>query len=232
MIRKEKNGIVWLEFEILQQFPFISHGCFTRKGDGHDSFTVAEQKNRQLIEELLSSPIIELNQVHSDTVLPLPFSRDTPCDGIVTDQKNKALMIKHADCQAAFFVDPKRKLIGATHSGWRGSAQNIYEKTVRSLQALGSDPKDLIACIGPSLGPSHAEFINWETELPPSFSPYQLGDHFDFWAISRHQLESCGLLPHNIEIARICTFSTPELFFSYRRDNKTTGRNGACISLV
>jgi len=69
MIRKERNGIVWLEFEILQQFPFISHGCFTRKCGPHNSFSVAEHKNRELLEELLSSPIIELNQVHGNDVL-------------------------------------------------------------------------------------------------------------------------------------------------------------------
>jgi len=235
MIRKEKDGLVWFEFEILQQFPFIRHGCFTRKGGPLGSLNVSEQENRACIEKILSSSLTNLNQVHGTRILPLPIpDPKTPCDGVITDQKGRGLMIKHADCQACLFLDPKRRVIGAAHAGWRGSVQNIYKETVLSLQTqYGSQPEDLIACIGPSLSPSKSEFINWEKELPPSFSRFQTGVHFDFWAITCHQLEECGLLPEHIEVSRLCTFSAPDLFFSFRRSNRGLKRNNAtCITLV
>jgi len=234
MIRKEQDGLVWFEFEILQQFPFVRHGCFTRKGGPNNSLNVTEEENKECIERLLSTSLVDLNQVHGNRVLPLPIDPPTPCDGAVTDQKGQGLMIKHADCQACLFLDPKKCVIGAAHSGWRGSVQNIYQETVHSLKEnYGSNPEDLIACIGPSLSPERAEFINWKDELPPTFYPFRSGVHFDFWAISCHQLKECGLRKENIELAKLCTFSSPELFFSFRRSNRGMKRNNAtCIALI
>jgi len=109
--------------------------------------------------------------------------------------------------------------------------QNIYAKTIQKLTELGSKPKDLLVCISPSLGPEKAEFINHKTELPESFLPFQVKEnYFDFWEISKWQLEEAGVQEKNIEIARICTFCDEKDFFSYRRDTKT-GRTGTVIAL-
>jgi copper oxidase (laccase) domain-containing protein len=87
-----------------------------------------------------------------------------------------------------------------------------------------SDPKDLLVCISPSLGPESAEFIHYKTELPESFWQFRQKDNFfDFWNISKWQLTEAGILPHHIQMAEMDTYLLGDQFFSYRRD-KTTAR--------
>lgn len=159
---------------------------------------------------------------------PLETNRLEKADAMITDQKGMGLLIRHADCQAGLFYDPKKKIIAAAHSGWRGNCLNIYKEVVREM---GSNPKDVICVISPSLGPNYAEFIHYKKELPESFWRYQVKEnYFDFWKIAEDQLLSIGLIPKNIEIARICTYTHSEDYYSYRRE-KVTGRNGAMIGL-
>jgi copper oxidase (laccase) domain-containing protein len=95
---------------------------------------------------------------------------------------------------------------------------------------FGCHPEDIRAGIGPSLGPCCAEFIHWRQELPWEFSAFQRGDtHFDFWAITRMQLETCGLKPDHIAHLGACT-RCEDRWFSYRREGRT-GRLGAVIGL-
>jgi YfiH family protein len=140
-------------------------------------------------------------------------------------------MITHADCQATIIYDPVVHVVANVHSGWRGSVQNIYQKTVDYLkQQHGCKAENLLACIGPSLGPNSSEFINFKTELPETFLDFQVKPfYFDFWAISRWQLKCAGLLDHHIECAQIDT-KQDSRFFSHRRDKKT-GRNAAMVIL-
>ena len=110
--------------------------------------------------------------------------------------------------------------------------ENIYQKTVDSLKKMGSDPRDLIVCISPSLGPNFAEFVHYKKELPQSFLEFKKKEClFDFWEISRSQLMQEGVLPSHIEIASLCTYENKEDFFSYRRD-KITGRQATIAKLV
>jgi copper oxidase (laccase) domain-containing protein len=100
----------------------------------------------------------------------------------------------------------------------------------------GTTPESLVAGIGPSLGPCCAEFIHYERELPPSFQDFRLGkNHFDFWKITRKQLQQCGVLEESISCSSTCTVCSSD-FFSYRRacrENRgVTGRNGSIIALV
>lgn len=247
MIRKKKGSIEWLEFEKLADIPCLTHGVFLRHGGvskgpyaslnaggGSGDNPVHIEKNRSLIQEVLDvEKLISANQVHKDDVaLVTSEFQCTPCDALVTQEKGIGLMIKHADCQAALFYDPLKKVIANAHSGWRGNVQNIYAKTISYMvQKFGTNPQDLIVCISPSLGPVASEFTNYKTELPPSFWPYQFKPlYFDLWEISKQQLLAAGVLEQNIEIARICTFATPQDFFSYRRD-KITGRNATVIAI-
>jgi YfiH family protein len=140
------------------------------------------------------------------------------------------LLIKVADCQPIFIVDPVRRVIANVHSGWRGSVTNIAGKTVGIMRdRYGCRPSDLLAAVGPSLGPCCAEFRNYPTELPEPFLRYQVKPtYFDFWAISRDQLESAGVKPENIEVAGRCTVCETRDFFSYRGE-KVTGRLAAVI---
>ena len=247
MIRKQKNGLTWLEFEILQQYPEVAHGVFLRSGGEskgpYDSLNVGGEtgddrelidKNRQKIVDVLGiSSLISSRQVHGDVVKDVSeLVSCEECDGIITKEKNMGLLIKHADCQAAIFFDPINKVIANVHCGWKGNVQNIYAKTVEMMQEkIGTSPEDLIVCISPSLGPDRSEFVNFENEFPFDLWPFQFKKfYFNLWEMSRAQLEEAGVLSGNIEVASICTYDNPEDYYSYRRD-KVTGRNATVVAL-
>jgi copper oxidase (laccase) domain-containing protein len=99
------------------------------------------------------------------------------------------------------------------------------------MERFGCRPQDLVAALGPSLGPCCAEFRNYREEFPPELWPYQVRPaYFDLWALSRDQLQAAGLKSQQIDIAGLCTRCRGEEFFSYRRD-RITGRQGAVIAL-
>ena len=141
-------------------------------------------------------------------------------------------MVRHADCQAAIFYDPKNKAVANVHSGWRGNVKNIYRSTIQKMRRVfGSKPADLLVCISPSLGPDCAEFIHYKAEFPEDFWAFQIKPYyFNLWAIARYQLELSGILPHHIEIAEICTNTEVEDYFSYRRE-KVSGRHATLAML-
>lgn len=216
MIRKSKGKIEWLQFEILEQFPELSHAVFL------NTLNFAQLKDLPKVEGILALEAYAHSfQQHGDHVewVSVP-SRIEDCDGLITREKGLGLAIKHADCQAAIFYDPVTRTLANVHSGWRGSAKNIYGKTIKHLVDAGVKPENLIVCISPSLGPEAAEFKHYYRELPKAFHAFQVKPTYcDFWAISRMQLESEGILAKHIEFASICTYNHPQDFFSYRRDH-------------
>ena len=89
------------------------------------------------------------------------------CDILTTRETERALMIHHADCQAAIFYDPVVHALANVHCGWRGSIQNVYQETLAHMfQTFGSKAENVLVAISPSLGPQNAEFVNFEQELP------------------------------------------------------------------
>lgn len=249
MIRKEKEGIEWLEFELLAQFPKLQAAIFSRKGGvsqgPFDSLNVSAEhgdqldavhENRKRVHKILKEKtIIFSQQVHGKEVIEVTnknLHRKLICDGLMTQKFGLALMTMHADCQAAIFYDPENHALATAHCGWRGSQQNIYRNVVLGMKTyFGTKPSNLHVCVGPSLGPFKGEFVNYKTELPEKFWDFQVSpNYFDFWEISRHQLKESGILSHHIQVAGICTYLEPQDFFSYRRD-KLTGRNGTAAFL-
>jgi YfiH family protein len=234
MIRKQQGNLFWYEFELLQPFPYLRHGCFASLKS-----QLGFQASLPLIKEVIfktdPGSLIDVNQVHGiDTAIISSSSSPLGAyDALATSLPNIGLLIKHADCQSCLLFDPEHRVIGNVHCGWRGNVNNIYKSVIAQLhREWGTRAEALIACISPSLGPCHSEFTNWETELPLSFASYRKeGVYFDLWETSFDQLTKCGVPPSHIEIARICTYCHPELFFSYRRD-KTSQRNATCIALM
>lgn len=237
-------------FRHLSQVPGLCHGVFTRHGgvsdppydslnvawgNGDEPEHVAENltrvKNDLQLEQLVAA--LQVHGVHLQQVTAgrlahyrqqPPLRIAPPGDALVTDLRGIGLLIKIADCQAVFLVDPEKRMIANIHCGWRGSVAGIIPKTVHYLvQVCGCRSEDLLAGISPSLGPCCGEFRNYRQELPATFGKYQgKPRHFDFWEISRSQLLASGLPAQNIELAERCTVCEPD-FFSYRRE-KTTGR--------
>jgi polyphenol oxidase len=204
------------------------------------------RKNRDLVRRSLQlDTLVSARQVHGDRVYR--YSREVPgqlsgedeidgVDALITDCPGSGLMIQQADCQAVLLFDPVRPAIAAIHCGWRGSVVGIIGKTITRMgECFGTDPANLQAIVSPSLGPCCAEFIHYKKELPPAFHSFQVRDrYFDFWAITRWQLEEEGINREGITVAGICTACSPD-YFSYRRACRKrdgiTGRNCSVIAL-
>jgi len=203
---------------------------------------LAVDANRQLVKEAIGIPnILSAKQVHGDKVycLTTPLTGDEEVeevDALVTDEPGVGLMIQQADCQSVLLFDAVKEAIAAVHCGWRGSVQQILQRTVAIMaERYGTLPADLQALISPSLGPCCAEFVNYKEELPTGFQRFMVKEnYFDFWQISKSQLVSAGLSEPNIHTAGVCTCCTDD-YFSYRRATRSsggvTGRNCSVIAL-
>ena len=153
-------------------------------------------------------------------------------DAMVCSEKGIALVVQVADCQPVLLYDGVRQVVANVHSGWRGSVKDIIGRTIAVMQEnFGCRPRDIIAAVGPSLGPCCAEFINYKMEVPEILWKYKDdAERFDFWSISREQLCQAGVLSGNIHLSKICTRCNTDRFFSFRRE-RTTGRFAAVIGL-
>ncbi|MDM8544335.1 peptidoglycan editing factor PgeF [Desulfococcaceae bacterium HSG9] len=257
MISKEIQNVSFLQFPNFEPFAAIRHAIFTRRGGSsrgafgslNISFGVGDKhtdvlKNRKLIARCLESErLVFVQQVHGSDVLILKNGEsendaalisETPqtADALITDIAGLNLVIQVADCQPVLLYEPVRNVIANVHSGWRGSVLNIIADVVKIMERrFGGQAENMIAGVGPSLGPCCAEFVNYRQELPESFWKYRIGqNHFDFQAISKHQLIEAGVLEANISLSRICTRCNLDRFYSYRGE-KVTGRFAAVIGL-
>lgn len=240
MLKRKKNGLEWLEYELLAECPevdfrvFLRHGGCSQgvfdslnfgltMGDLPESVAV----NFEKIKNLLGCPhVMSANQKHGTDVVHITDCNKHEghvCDVLTTQVVDLPLLVKHADCQAACFYDPINKSLAMVHCGWRGNVQDIYAKTIAFMQhAYSSQPANLLVCISPSLGPNHSEFINFKTEWPEIFWQFQHKPfYFDLWAISQWQLTNQGILPHHIQMANIDTWEEHQDYFSYRRSHPT-----------
>lgn len=211
MIQKQQDSLRWLESSLLGNFLTLRHASFLKPhSEGLPDFMPSHKCCR--LKQVHGNVICDVS-LHSPEVAP-------EGDALVTRDPQVVLSIKHADCQAALFYDPIQKVIAAAHCGWRGSVQNIYGKLIQHLQKnYACRTEDLYVFISPSLGPDHAEFIHYREELPPAFWKFQTRpSFFDFWAISRWQLEQAGIEASHIEVAEKCTYANSCDFHSYRRD--------------
>lgn len=223
-----------ITFKLLAPYrDWLWHGILERdEGDFNDASPDFERDLAALMDRHDLPRPVYAEQVHGKTVLAL---RGRPkalpqADGFATDAADLPLMIKVADCQAAFLVDPEHRAAAAIHSGWRGSAQNILGEGVRVMrEGFGSRPEVLRVGIGPSLGPCCAEFSDPLQELPEAMHPFVKGRKVDLWALSLHQLAQAGVRGENMEALNLCTRCHPERFYSYRRGD--AGRLAAVLAL-
>ena len=166
----------------------------------------------------------------------------TGIDGLITDEPDVCLVTIHADCVPVYLLDPVKKAIGLAHAGWRGTAAQIVAVTVRHMQeAFGTDPADLIAAIGPSIGP---DCFECGEELIPEFEKTfgaearrffrraeAPGKYYgDLWEANRTALIASGVRPESITVTDLCTACRPDIFHSYRK-TKTPGRMAAFLEL-
>lgn len=250
LISTTLSGIPCFQFSHFRGLPGIRHGIFTRRGGvssgPYESLNVGPgvgdtpdhvKQNRRIVSSCLSAGnLIFPRQVHGASVLKIDGNHvpGTPLvgDAMMTDVPGKFLAVQVADCQPVLLVDPVEQVVAAVHSGWRGSAQNVIGGAIDAMRgAFDCRPVNILAGIGPSLGPCCGEFVHYRRELPEQFWKYKDdADRFNFWAISREQLMAGGVLEKNIHTGGLCTKCRTDLFFSYRGET-VTGRFAAVIGM-
>lgn len=171
-----------------------------------------------------------LRQVHGCAVASAPWVEPPDADASLTSRPGALLAIETADCLPILIVDSARRRVAAAHAGWRGTVARVAQAAVRSLVAAGSEPRQLVAALGPSIGPCCYE-VGPEVEEAfgePGRRFFVAGEkerkHLDVAAANRQQLQEAGLLEENIERIDFCTRCREDLFFSYRRDGANAGR--------
>ena len=156
-------------------------------------------------------------------------------DGLITDIKNMTLVVFTADCVPILLLDPVKAVIAAVHSGWKGTVKKIGGRAAEMMKEIyGCKPENILAAIGPSIGPCCFEFGRRDAEQFPDKYRRPKGEEkvlVDLWRMNRDILAESGIPQHNIDTAEVCTVCHSDEFYSYRTYGENTGRQGAVIML-
>ncbi len=212
----------------LAAIPGLVHG-FEQRGPGEGSGTGEDARARVARALGDRGRLFLLKQVHGATVLEAPWDGTPEADASVATCPGWLLGIKTADCLPVLIVDPKRCLVAAAHAGWRGTAAGVAARSVDALVARGSRVEDLVAALGPAIGPCCYEVgDDVRAAFPPAaaafFQPGPNGrPHLDLRAANTRQLVETGLRPEALHHLADCTRCRADLYPSYRRDGQGCG---------
>jgi len=254
----QHNGIRYYTFNIFPES--VAHAVFTRQGGvsptpwdslnvggsvGDDPARVRENRLRSFaVLGRTPESIYDVWQVHSAravfTDAPRPSGlAPQQADVILTDRPNVTLFMRFADCVPILLSDPIKGVVGLAHAGWLGTLQGVATEAIKAMQTrYNSQPEDILAAIGPSIGPDHYE-IGPDVVTQVSRAFYRDANNLmysrngcvflDLWAANRLLLNRVGV--RQIEISSLCTACHPEDWYSHRAQHGCTGRFGALIFL-
>ncbi len=193
--------------------------------------------------EISTERVVTVSQVHGENIvtindLNIHNARAAHADAMITKVPGIALGVETADCVPVLLFDPARSAVAAVHAGWRSTVKKIVQKTVcRMHEEFGSESSQLIAAIGPAIGPECYEVDG------PVMEPVK--DAFSFWKqvaaprgngrwsldlvkANKIELMQIGLTEKNIHTLGLCTSCRRETFYSYRAE----GRTGRMLSAI
>ena len=209
--------------------PYASMNLGLRVDD--DPHTVAA--NRRLLKHFLPAEPRWLEQVHGTTVVDAQsVTHPVAADASIAKNPGCVSVVTVADCLPILFAERTGKVVAAAHAGWRGLAAGIIENTIRALE---TSPQNLLAYLGPAIGPSAFEvgdevrdaFVAVDRAAINAFHPHKPGKWLaDLFMLARQRLAKADVL--NVYGGGLCTYSNPARFFSHRRD-KVSGRMAALI---
>ncbi len=242
----DRNGVKWLSIPELDRIDFIRHSFIIKQKDSGIETNGALKEIAAKILNLEKGQVATINQTHSDAIFVHTAERraseaDEGYDAHITDCSNTAIGVVTADCVPIIIADKVNKVIGAVHAGWRGTLKRIVQKTVKSMaDNFGSRPQDMVAGIGPSIGPCCYEVddevagpMKKEFKYAERYTIYKMKNkwHLDLQSINKEQLIEAGLIEGNINTTELCTACHSDLFYSYRRDGAGTGRMMAVVMI-
>jgi len=236
----------------------VEHGYFTRHGgvspkpwdtlnlgSGQDNPKRVSENRSRVFNTIGRDPasIFDVWQVHSDNVVCTDRSRSDSdngyqkADGILTNNPEVTLLMRFADCVPILLYEPNLRVAGIAHAGWQGTLKGIVYSTIETMiKVYEVRPSEILAGIGPSIGPDHymvgEEIAIQVHSIFGSDTSKVLIDQdgsyrFDLWNANRLMLERSGI--NQIEVSEICTACHNDDWFSHRADHGKTGRFGAYI---
>jgi polyphenol oxidase len=198
-------------------------------------------ENRRRLLPFLPAAPVWISQVHGAGIVCVDQAnvaamRSSPpaADALVTRASGIALGVRAADCLPVLFADRGGTVIGAAHAGWRGLAAGVLEATVG---AMGAAPHDIVAWLGPAIGPQKFEvgrdvldaFVASDPAAASCFVPHGTTKwHADLYGLARRRLRPMGVA--TVAGGNHCTVTEEQRFFSFRRD-KTEARMATLIWL-
>ncbi len=213
--------------------PYDSLNLGTHVGDDPANVTA----NRAQVRRIVPSEPAWLNQVHGTVVVDAASASGVPdADASVSRAPGAVCVVMTADCLPVLLCDRAGTVVGAAHAGWRGLHGGVIEATVAAMHVA---PADVIAWLGPAIGPSafevgdevRAAFVAADAAAVTAFMPAgQPGKWLaDIYLLARQRLAALGVKA--IYGGDCCTVSESSRFFSYRRDG-VTGRMGSLVWLA
>ena len=180
-------------------------------------------------------------QKHTDTVQILDASLDPRiADAVVVHERGVLIGVRVADCVPILLYDRQRRVAGAVHAGWRGTASSILKKTIDVMKMRFScEPADIAVAIGPSIrgccyvvGPEVSDAVRAASGGDRHPRSMEGKVRIDLASANRQQALSAGISEENIWASAECTCCNPDKFFSYRYDRGCGGRQAACIGIL
>lgn len=225
--------------------PGVRHGFFTREGgvssglyaslngglgSADEPAHVLENRARMARSlDVVPERFVTCHQVHSADVVTVvgPWARHAApkADAMVTREPGIAIAAATADCGPVLYCDAEARVVGASHSGWKGALTGVLEATLGAMESLGAKRDHVVAVLGPTISAAAyevgSEFVTRFVEAEPDnhgfFTSSQRLGHalFDLPAYIGHRLRRAGV--GRFSDLGLCTYSDEARFFSYRR---------------
>lgn len=271
---REVDGLTLAHSPLLSVQPGLVHAFTTRHGGdtpapfdsfnlgrsvGDESVKVKALENRRRLCQVLGINHDNLQvpgQVHSGNVVLVehpdkPSRAASPelsgVDGLYTSCRQLPLLLHFADCVPVLVYEKNLKLLSIVHAGWRGTAQGIAATAVDRLLSKGGNVQDMVAAVGPAIGPccypTGDDVVEKLIATLPQ--PYHQGalealvevkedgqKRPNLKAFNALQLLAKGLAAQSVDVSSYCTCCMPEIFFSHRQSGGTTGRQGAVGCMI
>ena len=196
-------------------------------------------ENMVMAKQTHTTNVLRVNESHMGMGIVRERNFDD-IDGLITDCPGVVLVTAYADCVPLYFVDTVHKAIGLSHSGWRGTVNNMAGVTVNKMEKeFGTNPADLVAFVGPSICVNCYEV---GADVADEFAKAYKSEVFDgilsikdeknmkfrlnLHEANRKNLLNAGLAPDNIMVTDVCTCCNPEILYSHRASRGLRG--GLC----
>lgn len=264
---KVVNGVSLLTYPLLERTNVVKHGFSTRLGgvSTGDCATMnisttrgdapeAVEENKRRLAGALGVKVEDFTftyQTHTTNVAVVREedrgTRFMETDGMVTNVPGICLVTFYADCVPLYFVDTVKKVIGLSHSGWRGTVRKMGKVTVEKMTEIyGTNPADVVAAVGPSICQDcyevsedviakfrdsfeecHWQQLFYQKEEQREAGKYQL----NLWKANELVLKEAGIPKDQIAVTNLCTHCNPNVLFSHRATGGKRGNLSAFLAL-